>query len=195
MALGATFARPTSLVAAALCALAIALIGSAPAEAAGPSACKRWGNDEPSELTNGHARKAVLCFVNRERSDRGIRRLKRDKRLQKASQRHNDRMDSQGCFSHVCPGEPGLDSRLRSVGYLTGGLSRWGYGENIAWGTDHLATPRAMVRAWMNSSGHRANILNSSFRDFGVGFTRGTPSNKRHKNGAFYTTDFGLRLG
>lgn len=194
MAIGANIAR--LLLALALgVALMLALAAAEPQRAHAGTACGKWGKDEPSELTTPRARRAVLCYVNRERGRRGIPKLRRDKRLQKASQRHTNKMDKRGCFSHQCKGEGSLESRLRSVGYLHGGLRRYGFGENIAWGTRHLASPKAMVKGWMNSSGHRANILNSNFRDLGVGFSHGTPNNRANRNGAFYTTDFGLRQG
>ena len=194
MALGARSIRPVALaVVALLAALAFSASAAAPAQAG--TACGKWGGDEPSELTQRHARKAVHCLLNRQRAKRGIPRLGRSGRLQTAAQRHTDYMDKRGCFSHVCPGEASLDTRLRSVGYLKSGLSRWSYGENIAWGTHRMATPKAIVKSWMHSPGHRANILNRSFREVGVGYARGTPLNKRDRNGGIYTTDFGLRIG
>ena len=91
------------------------------------------------------------------------------------------------------PVRPSLDRRLDGVGYLGSGLTRWAFGENIAWGTGDSGTPRAIVDAWMNSSGHRANILSSSFREIGVGFSLGTPRSKNDLGG-IYTTDFGLAV-
>jgi uncharacterized protein YkwD len=102
-------------------------------------------------------------------------------------------MDGTGCFSHQCPGEPALDVRLERVDYLSGGLSAWGFGENVAWGTAELATPEAIVGAWMNSPGHRANILSRDWREIGIGFSPGSPSSGNAFAG-IYTTDFGLRV-
>ncbi len=101
-------------------------------------------------------------------------------------------MRRHNCFDHECPGEASIDSRLRRAGYLKSGLRRWLYGENIAYGTQAYASPRAMVKAWMNSPEHRANILNPEFRDIGVGVVWGTFSNP-HAAGGIYTTDFGRR--
>lgn len=161
---------------------------------AGGKACKRWGNSSPESLSNGEARKAILCLVNEKRQDAGLKPLDRSKKLQKAAQRHNDRMVGTGCFSHQCSGEAGLDTRLGSVEYLGDGLSSWAYGENIAWGMYDRGTPRAIVGAWMDSSGHRANILSRSFREIGVGFSPGTPNSQKDPGG-IYTTDFGLAVG
>lgn len=195
MAVGAITVRPIHIAVGVLCAFFLLLAAGPAAQGAeAASACKKWGSKESNEITVGHARKAVLCLVNQERDQHGVPDLHRDERLQRAAQNHNDYMQNHRCFSHECAGERTLDSRLRNVGYITSGLSRWGYGENIAWGAQHLATPRSIVNAWMRSSGHRANILNPAFRDFGVGYTKGTPYAK-NANGAIFTTDFGLRVG
>jgi uncharacterized protein YkwD len=164
------------------------------AGAQGASACEQWGSSGPGALTNGQAREAIACLINRRRENAGLPALDRDRRLQKAAQRHNDRMHGTGCFSHQCSGESGLDTRLRSAGYLGANLQRWAYGENLAWGLGSRATPGSIVEAWMNSSGHRANILSKSFRQLGVGFTAGTPDRKGAEGGT-YTVDFGLAVG
>ena len=172
--------------------LLLAIAAANPAPAAARSACKEWGKADPDELRNGEARKAVLCLVNRERDQRGLPDLDRNKKLQKAAQRHNERMDGTGCFSHQCPGEPSLEARLDE--YLSGGLKAWGIGENVAWGSGNFATPESIVKAWMNSPGHRANILSRDWREIGVGFNEGSPSSGNADAG-IYTTDFGLRVG
>jgi uncharacterized protein YkwD len=161
---------------------------------AGDNACDKWGNSAPDELSNGEARKAIFCLINEKRDSAGLKPFDRSKKLQKAAQRHTDRMVGTGCFAHQCRGEAGLDSRLSSVDYLVNGLTSWAYGENIAWGMYDRGTPRAIVGAWMNSSGHRANILSRSFREIGVGFGAGTPQSKKDPGG-IYTTDFGLAVG
>lgn len=172
--------------------LVVAGPGAGTASAAGP--CNKWGDKESNEITVGHSRKAILCLLNQERHHYHLSALHRDKRLQRAAQKHNNFMQNHHCFDHECSGEGTLDGRLRSVGYLISGLSRWSYGENIGWGEGRLATPRSMVKAWMNSSGHRANILSGAFKDIGIGYTKGTISSQG-ANGAVFTTDFGLRQG
>jgi uncharacterized protein YkwD len=78
---------------------------------------------------------------------------------------------------------------VRAASYLNPRVY-WTVGENIGWGTAQLSTPQAMVRAWMHSPGHRANILNPSFRDLGVGIVLGDPQGG---DGVTYTTDFGVK--
>ena len=82
-------------------------------------------------------------------------------------------------------------TRIRRTGYLAASPS-WSVGENIAWGSGTYAQPKSIVKRWMNSPGHRANILKSSFRDLGVGIARGVPVSSGG-DGATYNTDFGRR--
>ena len=70
----------------------------------------------------------------------------------------------------------------------------WSLGENIAWGTGRLATAAQIHRSWMNSPGHRANILQRSFREIGIGIETGVPVRlSAAQSGATYTADFGVR--
>jgi Cysteine-rich secretory protein family len=62
-------------------------------------------------------------------------------------------------------------------------------GENIGWGQASLATARSMVTAWMNSPGHRENLLSADYTQVGLGLALGTPTDQTW--GATYTTDFG----
>ena len=77
--------------------------------------------------------------------------------------------------------------RMRATHYVPRNASWW-LGENIGWGSGSLAEPIAMVRAWMHSPPHRANILSRHFRDIGIGIVPGAPVGG---GGATYTTDFG----
>lgn len=176
--------------------LFVVLIAAGPkaeqASAAGP--CNKWGDKLSNEITSGEARKAILCLLNRKRSSRGIPKLDRNRKLQRASQRHTNYMQRHRCFSHQCPGEPSLTKRLQKVGWLTGDLSRWAYGENLAVGGGHLGTPRSVVNAWMESKGHRDNVLNRTFDEVGVGYTKGTIS-ARNAVGSVVTADFGFKRG
>jgi uncharacterized protein YkwD len=82
-------------------------------------------------------------------------------------------------------------SRIRSAHYLSG-ASNWTVGENIAWGSYDYSTPRSIVHSWMQSPGHRANILNGRFREIGIGLTMGAPVRGMDR-AATYATDFGAR--
>ena len=100
-------------------------------------------------------------------------------------------MVERGYFSHVEPGGLGSLDRIRRSGYLSG-ARRFTCGENIGWGDGASSSPRSMMRAWMNSAPHRANILTGSFREVGLGGVPGTPGHAR-ASGATYTTVFGTR--
>jgi uncharacterized protein YkwD len=101
-------------------------------------------------------------------------------------------MRNGNCFAHQCYGEPALERRLRRVRYITNRLKVWTYAENIAYGGRWRGTPRALVDAWMDSPGHRANILNPALRHVGIGFRRGSPTGTIRTSG-LYTADFGFR--
>jgi uncharacterized protein YkwD len=162
--------------------------------ASAADACSRWGDARPKHLSAPHARKAIKCLINKKRGRAGLPGLKSNKKLQKAARRHSQKMTGSGCFAHQCPGEGDLGIRLQSVGWLIGGLTKWLYGENLAWGRGGHGTPRAIVKAWMHAPGHRANVLQVAFRELGVGFAHGSPHSSGGSAG-MYTVDFGLRVG
>jgi uncharacterized protein YkwD len=172
-----------------------ALLLGAPgfAGSAAADACHRYGSAHPDSISTQHAERAIICLLNKKRHSHGKPSLQASAKLADAANRHSNYMENHHCFDHVCGGEASIDSRLRSVGYLGGTLLRWSWGENIAWGEHSYGTPRRIVKAWMNSPEHRANILNGTFRDIGVGIVWGTP-HRAHARGGIYTTDFGYRV-
>jgi uncharacterized protein YkwD len=66
-------------------------------------------------------------------------------------------------------------------------------GENLAWGSHGYSRPSVIMRMWMNSPGHRANILNGSFREIGVGLAYDAPVEHGGKPACTYATEFGSR--
>jgi uncharacterized protein YkwD len=138
-------------------------------------------------------REATMCLVNRERTSRGESALQADPQLQQAAQGHSQDMASGDYFDHVGrAGDTPLD-RMRAAGYIFSSHVAFEVGENIGWGTLWLASPRAMVAAWMASPGHRANILDAHFQDTGVGISpHPLASFARGQAGAIYTQDFGV---
>ncbi len=138
-------------------------------------------------------REATLCLINRERVTRGERALTFNGKLQHAAQSHSESMASGDYFSHEGPGGSTPLSRIRSTGYISSSKLGYEVGENIAWGTLWLATPKAIVEGWMSSPGHRANILNPNYRDTGVGVSPHPPvSRAEGQAGGVYTQDFGV---
>ena len=95
---------------------------------------------------------------------------------------------SENFFAHESPDGGTLVDRLTSAGYL-GDDDAWVVGENIGWGQASLATTSSMVDAWMNSPGHRENLLSADYTQVGLGLALGTPTDRTW--GATYTTDFG----
>ena len=131
---------------------------------------------------------ATLCLLNQQRAAKGVGPLVESAALSTASAGYSQRMVSQGFFAHESPDGGTLVDRLTAVGYL-GGDAAWVVGENIGWGQASLATPRSMVDAWMNSPGHRENLLSADYSQVGLGLALGTPTDRTW--GATYTTDFG----
>ncbi len=146
----------------------------------------------PSEANLEVVRAATLCLVNRERSAHGDGPLATNTDLQEAAQAHSESMASGAYFEHAGPGGSFLE-RIMDSGYLPGPNALYSVGENIAYGSLQDATPGAIVAAWMASPGHRANILNSSFREVGIGIVPRLPASLGGgEAGAMYTEDFGV---
>jgi uncharacterized protein YkwD len=138
-------------------------------------------------------RSATLCLVNRERAAHGERRLRLNVHLDRAAQTHTASMASNDYFEHFGPSGQTPVARMRAAGYIFSSHVGYQVGENIAWGTLSLATPRAIVSAWMHSPGHRANILDRHYRDTGIGISPHPPESLAHgQAGAVYTQDFGV---
>ncbi|TDC55877.1 CAP domain-containing protein [Actinomadura sp. KC345] len=110
----------------------------------------------------------VIALVNKERAKRGCRAVTSDAELAKAAQGHSADMARRGFFSHTSPDGRDPGARITATGY------RWStYGENIAKGQP---TPASVMNSWMNSPGHRKNILNCGFAEIGIGVvTSGGP--------------------
>jgi len=135
---------------------------------------------------------ATLCLVNDERARFGESALSEDPRLTDVAVGHSRDMDARDYFAHVSPDGQTLLMRVQASGFIPNGDVGYTIGENIAWGTLSLGTPRAIVRAWMESPGHRANILNGSFRYTGIGIDPALPqSMSGGQAGGMYTQDFG----
>ncbi len=135
---------------------------------------------------------ATLCFVNDERVRFGESALIEDPRLTSAAVGHSRDMDTQDYFSHTSPSGQTLLMRIQASGFIPNASVGYTLGENIAWGTLWLGTPRSIVKAWMESPGHRANILNGSYRYTGIGIDPDLPrSMSNGQPGGMYTQDFG----
>jgi len=152
-----------------------------------------WAKRGPRRVSGKHARHAVVCEINKKRRRHGLRRVHAKSALRKAGKRHSKYMKRHGCFAHQCPGEKDLVGRIHDTSYLPCNCS-WRVGETIAWGEKGQGTPRAIVKAWMNSPPHRHVLLDRQLKNVGVGLVWGSPSN-RDSRAATYTADFGYRRG
>jgi uncharacterized protein YkwD len=148
-------------------------------------------DERPQQSGLQAASDATVCLVNRERTSRGLPALRENSLLSQASKEHSDEMVRINYFEHTSPDGRSVGDRLRAVGYSRG-FSASG-GENIAYGVGGKGTPASIVKAWMHSPGHRADILRPAFTEIGIGIALGAPEVPRGVQGesATYTTDFG----
>ena len=150
-------------------------------------------NLTPTSENLDRIRAATVCLINHERTSRGENPLSVDPALQCAAQAHSEDMAARDYFEHVGPNGDTPVSRARRCGYIYSSQVGYEVGENIGWGTLWLATPHAMVAAWMGSPGHRANILDGHFRNTAIGVAARPIASLAHgQPGAIYTQDFGV---
>jgi uncharacterized protein YkwD len=174
-------------------ALALGLVLALPAGASA-AACK-GANSRPTARNLPAIRTATVCLLNKQRASHGLPRLRQQRVLAKVAKRYSRLMVRQGFFSHVSPSGSTMVGRVRRTRYLRG-VRSWSLGENLAWGAGRSASPAQIVRAWMRSPGHRANILDGTFREIGIGIVRGAPRRVgAARAAATYTTEFGARRG
>jgi len=118
----------------------------------------------PSPALAAQTVSTVLELTNAERRRAGLPDLRANTLLAHAAQLQSEQMGSTSTMDHVIPGAPypSPPDRLAAVNYV------WeAYGENVAMGQ---RSGTEVVSAWMNSSGHRANILNPRYTELGVGY-------------------------
>ena len=139
----------------------------------------------------------VVYLTNQERAKAGLPPLKAEVRLETAAFGHSTDMAVNDFFNHIGSNGAELPARLAAVGY-TGWTAG---GENVGAG---FSTAASVVAAWMNSPGHRNNILNANYREIGVAlvYQAGDQANVRLPDGSlggpyyyYWTQDFGARYG
>ncbi|WP_280772310.1 CAP domain-containing protein [Salipaludibacillus daqingensis] len=121
---------------------------------------------EKSEPTDNSYEAEVVRLVNEERANHGLDPLANSSEVQNVAQAKSKDMIDKNYFSHTSPtyGSPFDMLDKYGVEYRTAG-------ENIAQGQ---RSPEAVVNAWMNSQGHRENILNANFSNIGIGHYENT---------------------
>lgn len=178
--------RPLAVLTIVCAAVALA----APGAAAAGGRCA-YADAEPREASRAAFEQATVCLLNHKRQEHGLDRLQRDRRLSRAAHAHTFDMIRGRYFAHVSRRGRDVGDRLAHTGY-TRGARWWLVGENLAWGGGSLSTPRQIMSAWMDSPGHRANILNRDFREIGVAVAFDAPV-QVGSSAATYTTTFGAR--
>lgn len=139
-----------------------------PAQQAKPAAQQPATNTEkPAAATASNVsefEKQVANLVNQERQKAGLQPLQLDTKLSDVAREKSKDMMNKGYFSHQSPTYGSPFDMMKQFG-----ITYKSAGENIAKGQQ---TPQEVMNAWMNSEGHRANILNGSFTHIGVGFVK-----------------------
>ena len=152
---------------------------SAPAPTETSAAPQPSTSEAPPPSTKAAARLApstaaqVIALVNDERAKAGCGALTEESHVTQAAQDFSDKMSAENFFSHTSPDGTTFDQRIKQAGYPKPGA------ENIARGQTSAAQ---VMDSWMNSEGHRANILNCSLKKIGVGVTTA---------GWYWVQDFG----
>jgi uncharacterized protein YkwD len=157
---------------AALCLAGLGLPQAARAE--GSASCVPVGPCVDALVTAQSGRRfarALFRLQNAERRRHGLRRLPSSRKLARAARRHARDMVHRHYFGHVSPAHRDVVDRVGSTGYPRG---RFAAQENLYWWKPRQR-PSAVLRAWMGSAAHRANILNPSWNHFGLAVVMRSP--------------------
>jgi uncharacterized protein YkwD len=128
----------------------------------------------PAQSQMNDSERQLFDALNRERASQSLPALQWDDKLAKAARLHANRMAFYNVIEHQLSGEPALEVRLAEAGARFGSIA-----ENIAVGPN----PTVIHAGWMDSPGHRANILNSNLTAVGIAAVRG-------RGGLFAVEDF-----
>jgi uncharacterized protein YkwD len=134
---------------------------------------------KPADRQLSGAQQQILALVNAQRLRHGCGTLHASASLNQLAQSYSTEMGTEDFFSHTDPAGRTPWDRARAVGIANLG------GENIAMGQQ---SPQSVMSAWMNSPGHRANILDCDYHSLGVGVFYGYGSG----SGPWWTEDFGF---
>jgi uncharacterized protein YkwD len=141
-----------------------------------------YANTPAVAATVRDMRAAVVCLIDRRRAAHHLPSLVQNSQLDRSAQAWTNAMVAHHDFSHGSD----FSRRISAVGFHFSAV-----GENIATG---FTTPRAVVDAWMGSTGHCQNILNPSYAYVGTGVSRDSVSGSA-SGGATWTQDLGLPIG
>jgi uncharacterized protein YkwD len=180
-----TVVFPLALVSAAAALVAAVGIGAGSATAAGTPA-------RTMSAANGLER-LVLAELNVVRRAHGLAPLRRSLPLSRAADTHSRAMGRFGFFAHDSRDGSAFWHRVKRF-YGSRGYGNWSVGENLLWSTPGLDA-RTALRLWMQSPGHRKNILTARWREIGLSAVTvaGAPGVFGGRDVVIVTTDFGVR--
>ena len=137
---------------------------------------------------------SLLARVNAVRRSHGLRGLKLSRGLSAAAAYHSRQMTQHGFFEHESRGGRSFWKRVERF-YGSGGFRAWEVGENLAYGSPDLS-PASTVRMWMNSPGHRENLLSRRWREIGLGAVHVDSAGGEYGGSpvTVVTADFGYRV-
>jgi uncharacterized protein YkwD len=154
--------RKTISLTAAAAALALA-VPAAPAHASGPAPSSQATAPAAARAAGAAGEVATMRgLINQARRSAGLPALRPNRVLGRAASLKVGRIASCGQFTHTPCGAP-FTAVFRSAGWQRGTM-----GENIAFGSGSLGTPQAILQSWLQSPGHRANLMSRSFRYQGL---------------------------
>ena len=134
----------------------------------------------------------VLQHLNAIRTRYGLVPLRANRRLASAAAQHSREMAADGYFAHDSADGTSFFTRVAQW-YSSSGFGYWSVGENLLWSAPTVDPTRALS-LWMHSPEHRANILNASWREIGVGAVHATAGGTYgNRPVTIITTDFGVR--
>jgi uncharacterized protein YkwD len=179
----------SALRAAIACTFVLALCAP-PARAAQADRCPGSLDVPTGEQALNTAADALICLVNAERTDRGLRPLQRDGDLGQAAHRHSADMVQRTYFAHESPSGDSIGDRVRDAGYGKPG-DGWLVGETLGWGSGRKATPNWILDAWLDSPPHRKIMLRDEYQEFGIAVVGGSPKGSSRPS-ATYTLNLGV---
>jgi uncharacterized protein YkwD len=146
---------------------------------------------QPTAATGAQATAALVCDINVIRARRGLRPLHARDTLAGAAQAFAQDLAAQRALSHISLDGRSATDRIFATGYFDGAAS-WLVLENVAWANDAYSTPLATATGWMQSTPHRANLLDPQADEVGIGIAPGQMDGVV-TTGFFYVADFAAR--
>jgi uncharacterized protein YkwD len=143
------------------------------------SAILGWGVATSPANADPSYERQVLTLTNQQRTAHGCGALTENAALTRAARGHSSEMAASNTMSHYGANGSNAADRMKQAGYP---VRKWA--ENVAYGQ---TTPQEVVNAWMNSPGHRRNILNCRLAEIGVGHVM------NQQGAPYWTQDFATR--